>query len=485
MKMKAFRIALLMLGALFAACTSEEIIEEPQQDEAAKVVHFTATLAPKDDGSTRAVDENGVTTWVVGERIAICYQKTDGTRTKVRAEVTSVNDTTGVATIEATLAGAADTIEAKFIYPYSLATNEGEINKGVFCNQNGLLTGGRNDISSSHDLATSKDTILVTGSAATVNGNVGMKNKACICKFNLTLENLNASANYYDISIVFDGGDTYNLSLVPKNRLGSVYVAMLPVTSAKAIITAKGYTSDEVLSSDVPLSINCVVIPSVTLEAGKFYRNVPVTLGLPKDLRGGSIVASDYDIITSYGDRTSNTITIPNGFTVRLSYVNILPNTAGIICPGNATIILDGTNNVTSVVHYPAIQAGGNGTTLTIDGFGSLTATGGEFAAGIGSGYFGSCGDITITGGAITATGGVYAAGIGSGDSGSCGDITITNGVTRVTAIKGADASFSIGYGNNGSCGEITIGGMMYYDGFAFPNGGAEYLFQSPLVYEP
>ena len=200
-------------------------------------------------------------------------------------------------------------------------------------------------------------------------------------------------------------------------------------------------------------------------------------------------------------------ISIADGATVTLKDANITNlgencNWAGINCPGNATIILSGTNTVCAGLdgegynNYPGIWIA-EGKTLTIQGNGSLTAysyadddyayaagiaagigggceigcgniiikggtitaTGGELAAGIGGGY-GSCGTITITGGNVTATGGYGGAGIGSGYSGSCGNITITSGVTTVTATKGADAPYSIGAGMDGSCDGVTIGGV-------------------------
>ena len=81
--------------------------------------------------------------------------------------------------------------------------------------------------------------------------------------------------------------------------------------------------------------------------------------------------------------------------------------------------------------------------------------------AGIGSGKWSSCGNISISGGDITATGGAYAAGIGSGDgynsTSSCGDITIENTVTSVTATKGNNAPISIGAGDSGTCGTVSI----------------------------
>ena len=69
--------------------------------------------------------------------------------------------------------------------------------------------------------------------------------------------------------------------------------------------------------------------------------------------------------------------------------------------------------------------------------------------------------DLKVLKPSITATGGQDAAGIGTGacvdgDS-ACGDITITAGVTQVTATRGADATNSIGAGVNGDCGTVTI----------------------------
>ena len=125
---------------------------------------------------------------------------------------------------------------------------------------------------------------------------------------------------------------------------------------------------------------------------------------------------------------------------------------AGITCLGSATIILVGTNEVSSAnVGYPGIQAGGGSNTqggsgstpkksspgecvLEICGDGALTVQGGSYAAGIGSGYDDTCGDIVISGGTVFATGVGFAVGIGAGNSGTCGDITISGGA--VTALR-------------------------------------------------
>jgi hypothetical protein len=83
---------------------------------------------------------------------------------------------------------------------------------------------------------------------------------------------------------------------------------------------------------------------------------------------------------------------------------------------------------------------------------------GGDYAAGIGSGESASYGVIDISGGTVTATGGKCAAGIGGGSSnGASGSITITSGVTQVIATKGSGAPNSIGSGDYGTAISVDI----------------------------
>ena len=163
-------------------------------------------------------------------------------------------------------------------------------------------------------------------------------------------------------------------------------------------------------------------------------------------------------------------ITIADGATVTLDNVTIVgegtygSSFAGITCEGSATINLVGDNTVSGFNAYnPGIYVPA-GSTLTIQGEGSLTASGTGEAAGIGAGYNDSCGNITIEGGTITANGGEYAAGIGSARLAKCGTITIGDGITCVTATSGTVTSGgntykaeSIGKGYAGSCDGVTI----------------------------
>ena len=175
------------------------------------------------------------------------------------------------------------------------------------------------------------------------------------------------------------------------------------------------------------------------------------------------------DVLTG---ATSHAVAVAAGAGITLSGATI---SDGIVCEGSATITLVGTNNVTASDLKAGIQVGGSGTTLTIRGDGSLTATGGsQHCAGIGlknaseNDVIG--GDIVIEGGNITATGGGtsgWAAGIGTGvaidnHTAQIGNITIKGG--SVTAVGGGDAA-GIGTGYEWSESHTIAGTVTIYDG--------------------
>lgn len=125
---------------------------------------------------------------------------------------------------------------------------------------------------------------------------------------------------------------------------------------------------------------------------------------------------------------------------------------------GNVEIELDGDNELKSGNQSAGLEKTSTGTlTLKDDSkeAGSLTATGGNNAAGIGGGFQGNGENITITGGTVTATGGFSAAGIGGGREGKGENITITGGTVNATSNDGA----GIGGGLLGSGENIAITG--------------------------
>ncbi|WP_029137113.1 beta strand repeat-containing protein [Nakamurella lactea] len=100
---------------------------------------------------------------------------------------------------------------------------------------------------------------------------------------------------------------------------------------------------------------------------------------------------------------------------------------------------------------------GGSSGAITINS-GTVTATGGLAAAGIGAAYRESSGPITINGGTVIATGGWNGAGIGSADYGQVGPVVINGGT--VTATGGApdqEMGAGIGGGSRGQGVDLTI----------------------------
>ena len=141
---------------------------------------------------------------------------------------------------------------------------------------------------------------------------------------------------------------------------------------------------------------------------------------------------------------------------------------------GNVEIELDGNNELKSGPHRAGLEKNTSTSTGTLTlkddkkddkeaGIGSLKATGGQYAAGIGNGgYYGNGGNrsgenITITGGTVNATGGWGGAGIGGGYYGSGKNITIKGGTVTAT---GGDEGAGCGGGYDGCSGKnITITG--------------------------
>ena len=176
----------------------------------------------------------------------------------------------------------------------------------------------------------------------------------------------------------------------------------------------------------------------------------------------------------------------------------------GISCVGNATIILEGNNQICGhSPYYPGIMPGPKGTTLTIKGDGGLyayshgcapgigTPRGGLFDNSAGTGY--ELGHLIIEGGNITAIGGdgmenldedYGSPGIGCDRKCSLDAITLKGGTIRAYGKRG-----SAGIGECGTtsyncketvCGPITIDGSSVY---AYGGEGGAGIGTGALIY--
>ena len=190
----------------------------------------------------------------------------------------------------------------------------------------------------------------------------------------------------------------------------------------------------------------------------------------------------DHDIMT-FEDNTAGTvtkavseaakhiITIINNYTkkdttVTIENVNIdvsKDNKAALSVKGegDTTLKLEGDNTLKSGNGYAGVEKNDNTSsgklTITADSNqNTLMAVGGSGGAGIGSDNNNSTSKLGITGGTITATGGNYSAGIGGGIRGNA-DVTITGNAV----IKKAQGNYNgagIGGGGVGN-GTVTISG--------------------------
>ena len=249
------------------------------------------------------------------------------------------------------------------------------------------------------------------------------------------------------VTIVGDGTVSYSSD--------NEEVAKVNPTTGEVTIVGKGLATIKATIIDTDMFAYKTKTTQYTLKVYRFIDLATQT---------SNFTAENYDALTGTLAGYYK-ISIAEDANVELKDVTINGNDdenykwAGLTCEGDAYITITGANSVKGFYwFYPAIQAGPEGTTLTIDGTGTLTATGSTAAAGIGSGRNASCGNITINGGTIYAYSTDAGAGIGSGYyKSSCGDITINGGnVTAISSYNGA----GIGSGKEySSCGDIIING--------------------------
>ena len=168
-------------------------------------------------------------------------------------------------------------------------------------------------------------------------------------------------------------------------------------------------------------------------------------------INGGNITVSNKNKNTT----TSHRIYIQGTANVTLDGVNISTTTGAPIeirdyNDTNVTLTLSRNNTLISqtankaAIHKTRGQqaTSSDAATLTINGSGSLTAVGGNNAAGIGGG--GNRGDvhnIIINNGTISATGTGWAAGIGSSNDGSTWNIVINGGNISANGMPGIGAN--------------------------------------------
>lgn len=483
-KLMNFTGWLVMAATLIAgmsACSKEiNTIEEPSPTTEAPKTYTLTVAATKggDEPTTRALalgGSNGKTlyaTWTAGDKVAVYKGSGDVAISLGTLTATSVSADGFTCTLTGELTGKPNESDVLTL-KYEL---------GSYLTQKGTLE----FIAEKCDVAIATVKVVtvvddkITTTAAT------FENQQAIVKFSLKRPDGTAFAAT-NLNVKF-GLKTYKVRL--DAPMSDIFVAIpggSDIVSLQASDNTDAYFYEKI---------------GVTFTNGKYY-----SIGVKMNCGNVDLSAATGDVTLKNGDIAYGTlagnyiVSIKAGNEVTLNGVTIAGsndeayNWAGIECKGSATINLAGTNTVRSYGNgYPGIWIP-SGETLTIQGDGALnvssnkygagigggcvlnpdpetpdtpincgnivikggtiTAQGGDYSAGIGSGWASSCGKITISGGTITATGGTWSAGIGTGQSGTCDGIKISGGIVTASGMK---RSAGIGSGDGGSCGTITIG---------------------------
>ena len=459
--------ALALVGAVMTGCSSDDDIFNNQQQpvNSKNIVTVNTSISldnigddsgDNDGNTTRALSYNMAGTKLVkffkeGDQIAVIYKNTNGETVKATSVELKKEDITNddkTANFTVTLDNPkAGTVE--YVYPAPMANDDGT--EASILSQDGL----KSTLERNFDYARGSGTMTQSGSTFTL-PSITLTNRFAICTFYIKdIDNVSTLNDVFSQLTINDGTNTYTIAPSGGGNFsnGMIYVAMKPVTAAlKATITNGTHTFEKTLTNR-------------TYAANNVYQ---ISMSYPVkciNKSSASIPNNATWLIIGTGEATSNAITIGAGATANLWNVNISAGGSAIACSGNATInLLEGTTNRANGTC--GVRIGGSGTTLTINGPGTLYAQSGEYgAAGIGGTDKAAVGNIVINSGEIHATGGYYAAGIGSGhgtgggysEPASCGTITIHGGTIEA---RGGEGGAGIGGGAGiSSYSSITIDG--------------------------
>ena len=317
-------------------------------------------------------------------------------------------------------------------------------------------------------VATLTVTGVNNGQIESTEGTAAFENQQAIVKFTLK-DKADGTTLLTPITLtVNDGTGNIATATIPAatyttNGDGVLYVAIPPISGDLTITASDGTYNYKYTKTGA--SFTAGQYYNITVKMIKYTVDLSAldTTTFPTENSTGYDIpyypVSDGDILTGTFPGNCN-LCIPNGATVTLN--NVTHNAGryihGIQCLGSATIIL-APGSVNDLTYgddsaYCGIYCD-YGYTLTIEGTGTLNASGAQEYSGIGG-----WGSIVLEGGIINATGGDGGgAGIGSGADDPEGYKSITINGGEITAIGGSDGGAGIGTGRNAAGGAITITG--------------------------
>jgi len=268
--MKTFRLfSMAALALAMAACSSEdnEILQNTQQPG---TMHFTATItAPSGDATTRTVyTEDGATInvkWAVGDQIALVHNGEVDV-----AEVKTVDNVTGNATIEATITGSpSDNDDVYLAYPADAVfsatpykTFHFTPNPDIFDKVKNYQDGTLEYIQNNLDLRTGDGKLAVSGDKVTLKESVSIPSIICIWKLTLQDE----SSNPLSATQLTFKNETYTQAKATSAAKNEYYLCVVP---GYIPAPAGTYSFEATVGGDTYTFSKT----DLNLTAGKYYKS--------------------------------------------------------------------------------------------------------------------------------------------------------------------------------------------------------------------
>ena len=234
--------ALALVGAVMTGCSKDDVmaIDKQQQtdDTSKKTVIMTTTVGLNAAAKTRALTGEGVKTFAVGEQMAIVYSNGSGMVKAVSRALKAddIKDAGTIASFTFDLETPDKSIDVTYIYPASMARDDGSINYDALANQDGTLA----SLASNLDLATYEGEWLGENLPSCT-----LENQLAILA--LTLKDSDGAneitGNVTDVTVKADE-DTYTVTR--SAVAGPIYVAIKPIASKNVVVATTGGSKDYV-----------------------------------------------------------------------------------------------------------------------------------------------------------------------------------------------------------------------------------------------
>ena len=220
--------ALALVGAVMTSCSSDDELLQPTNP--GKVITLSTTVNLDNGSGTRALNPTtGAKTFAEGETMALRYMSASGWKKAVSHDLT-ISDIDGgtSATFTFDLEDPVKTQPVSYVYPASMADEDGDIDYTLLSTQDGT----------SGTLASNFDLAYYAG--AWVGGNlpsVTLQNQLAILAIKLKNESgINDITDEITGMTLNDGANTYTVTR--DAAVGPIYVAIIPGTYPTITVTA-------------------------------------------------------------------------------------------------------------------------------------------------------------------------------------------------------------------------------------------------------